>query len=55
LPDDIPPSTIPPAGPPSDGPPDMGSNGNGYDPLNIADELKDSYLTYAMSVIISRA
>jgi len=24
-------------------------------PLNIADEMKDSYLTYAMSVIISRA
>jgi DNA gyrase subunit A len=36
-------------------PPEPGSNGNGYDPLNIADELKDSYLTYAMSVIISRA
>jgi DNA gyrase subunit A len=33
------------------------ANGDGdrYDPLNIADELKDSYLTYAMSVIISRA
>src|SRR5205814_7588192 len=30
------------------------SNGN-FTPLNIADELKDSYLTYAMSVIISRA
>ena len=30
-------------------------NGDGSDPLNIADELKDSYLTYAMSVIISRA
>jgi DNA gyrase subunit A len=29
--------------------------GNGFGPLNIADELKDSYLTYAMSVIISRA
>lgn len=34
-----------------------GTNGNGehYDPLNIADELRDSYLTYAMSVIVSRA
>ncbi len=33
------------------------TNGNGgsYDPLNIADELRDSYLNYAMSVIISRA
>jgi len=55
LPDDIPPSTTPPDGPPTHIPPEPGSNGNGYDPLNIADELKDSYLTYAMSVIISRA
>ena len=46
MPDDLTPPTPPlePSG-----------NGNGYDPLNIADELKDSYLTYAMSVIISRA
>ncbi len=46
MPDDLAPPTPPlePSG-----------NGNGYDPLNIADELKDSYLTYAMSVIISRA
>ncbi|MFM7150423.1 MAG: DNA gyrase subunit A [Gemmataceae bacterium] len=35
--------------------PDPGEGGNGYASLNIADELKDSYLTYAMSVIISRA
>jgi DNA gyrase subunit A len=55
LPDDIPPSTTPPDGPPTHIPPEPGSNGKGYDPLNIADELKDSYLTYAMSVIISRA
>jgi DNA gyrase subunit A len=57
LPDELPPSTTPPAGPPSSTPPEPGGNGNGdgYDPLNIADELKDSYLTYAMSVIISRA
>ncbi|MGH7170922.1 MAG: DNA gyrase subunit A, partial [Gemmataceae bacterium] len=55
MPDDIPPTTTPPAEPPSHVPPEPGSNGNGYDPLNIADELKDSYLTYAMSVIISRA
>jgi DNA gyrase subunit A len=43
--------------PPNDIPPDelpAASNGN-FAPLNIADELKDSYLTYAMSVIISRA
>src|SRR5206468_11237337 len=32
-----------------------GGNGDRYEPLNIEDELKDSYLTYAMSVIISRA
>ncbi len=30
-------------------------NGDGPPTLNIADELKDSYLTYAMSVIINRA
>ena len=36
-------------------PPAAGGNGDGPEPLNIADELKDSYLTYAMSVIISRA
>ncbi len=53
MPDELPPSTTPPAGPPANLPPD--GNGNGFDPLNIADELKDSYLTYAMSVIISRA
>src|SRR5688572_855956 len=44
------PPTVPPS---ADGP-----DGNGtphYDPLNIADELRDSYLNYAMSVIISRA
>jgi DNA gyrase subunit A len=55
LPDDIPPTTTPPTGPPSSLPPEPNDNGNGYDPLNIADELRDSYLTYAMSVIISRA
>ena len=43
-----------PPGPPG---PAGGADGNGdhYDPLNIADELRDSYLSYAMSVIISRA
>jgi DNA gyrase subunit A len=57
LPDELPPSITPPAGPPANLPPDAGANGNGngFDPLNIADELKDSYLNYAMSVIMSRA
>lgn len=32
-----------------------GSNGESQEPLKIEDELKDSYLSYAMSVIISRA
>jgi DNA gyrase subunit A len=50
--------TVPPTPPtPPDQPagPDGNGNGNGYAPLNIADELRDSYLNYAMSVIISRA
>src|SRR5579884_3378529 len=45
--------TNPPV-PPEATPPE-GGNGDGQEPLNIADELRDSYLTYAMSVIISRA
>jgi DNA gyrase subunit A len=50
LPDELPPAETPPVVPaPGDG------NGDHYDPLSIEDELKDSYLTYAMSVIISRA
>jgi DNA gyrase subunit A len=49
LPDEILPPGAPPAGPTADG------SGDRYEPLNIEDELKDSYLTYAMSVIISRA
>ncbi|MFO0809279.1 MAG: DNA gyrase subunit A [Gemmataceae bacterium] len=49
MPDDtLPPDAPPPA--PSETP-----NGDGIPQLNLADELKDSYLTYAMSVIISRA
>ena len=45
---------IPPAAPPPDGPlPRATATTN--TPLNIADELQDSYLTYAMSVIVSRA
>jgi DNA gyrase subunit A len=50
LPDDISPPTVPPqstAAAPGDG--------DGSQILNIADELKSSYLSYAMSVIISRA
>lgn len=47
MPDELPPAAPPPAPP--------GGNGDRYEPLNIEDELKDSYLTYAMSVIISRA
>jgi DNA gyrase subunit A len=44
-----PPSNVPPAG--------AGSSGDGHRPvqLKIEDELKESYLNYAMSVIISRA
>src|SRR5262249_2617262 len=49
LPDELPPQGPPPDAPPADG------NGDRFQPLNIEDELKDSYLTYAMSVIISRA
>jgi DNA gyrase subunit A len=46
----IPPSDQPPVSPTgSDG------NGDGQTPLRIEDELKDSYLNYAMSVLISRA
>lgn len=45
---------IPPSGPPPVAPPG-GGNGDQFPPLNIEDELKDSYLSYAMSVIISRA
>ena len=50
MPDDIPPSVPPPETPAA-----AGSNGDSHPPLNIEDELKDSYLNYAMSVIISRA
>ncbi|MCI0377197.1 MAG: DNA gyrase subunit A [Gemmataceae bacterium] len=42
-----PPGDLPPATPPG--------NGAGPTLLNIEDELKNSYLSYAMSVIISRA
>jgi DNA gyrase subunit A len=49
------PDPLPPDVPPPDLPTATNGNGDRFDPLNIADELKDSYLTYAMSVIISRA
>jgi DNA gyrase subunit A len=45
----------PPDNLPPDPPAPASGNGDHYEPLNIEDELKDSYLTYAMSVIISRA
>ena len=49
MPDAIPPGDTPPPG-------TVPPGGNGAQPpLNIEDELKDSYLSYAMSVIISRA
>lgn len=50
MPDEMPP--MPPAPPDA---PAAEENGDRYEPLNIADELRDSYLAYAMSVIISRA
>src|SRR3954469_14189883 len=50
LADDLTPPTPPTLPPP-------GADGNGplHNPLNISEELKDSYLKYAMSVIVSRA
>src|SRR5437667_11973256 len=44
---------MPPTPPPET--PAANGNGESYPPLNIEDELKNSYLSYAMSVIISRA
>jgi DNA gyrase subunit A len=52
LSDPAPPAAGPPAPPVL---PSPEADGDRYDPLNIAEELKDSYLAYAMSVIISRA
>src|SRR5437899_12724876 len=54
------PDELPPNGPPTDATPPAtpapAPEGNGrVQPLNIESKLKDSYLTYAMSVIISRA
>src|SRR5262245_42790194 len=56
LPEDV----APPSGnntpPPTDNhPPAPEDGGDRVQPLNIESELKDSYLSYAMSVIVSRA
>jgi DNA gyrase subunit A len=49
------PDELPPANPPAGPSPPANGNGDPHEPLNIEDELKNSYLTYAMSVIVSRA
>ncbi len=46
--------TTPPPDEPA-GPPGGRANGDGVEPVSIEDELKSSYLDYAMSVIVSRA
>src|SRR5665213_2149646 len=53
VPDDLTPPGAPPL--PPEIPVVNGFPDEGNPQLNIVDELKDSYLTYAMSVIISRA
>ena len=58
-PDDLPPEELPPVEPPSDVPPgsNLGGTTSGRDivPISIEEEMKTSYLDYAMSVIVSRA
>ena len=60
-PDDLPPDDVAPAGydgPPEDPPEEGGGSvppGGDISPINIEDEMKSSYLDYAMSVIVSRA
>ena len=60
-PDDLPPDDVAPAGydgPPEDPPEEGGDSvppGGDISPINIEDEMKSSYLDYAMSVIVSRA
>lgn len=49
------PDTLPPEVPPIDGVPPAPDNNGRVQLLNIESELKDSYLSYAMSVIVSRA
>lgn len=46
MPDDISPPNVPV---------EPTSNGDRYEPVDATEELRDSYLTYAMSVIVSRA
>ena len=36
-------------------PPDLSSDGADYSLVNIEDELKQSYMAYAMTVIVGRA
>ena len=58
-PDDLPPEDHSDGGPPEDLPPVGGGNGSGPNkditPVSIEEEMKTSYLDYAMSVIVSRA
>ncbi len=60
-PDDLPPDDVASAGydgPPDDPPEEGGGSvppGGDISPINIEDEMKSSYLDYAMSVIVSRA
>ena len=44
-----------PEGPGGDGPASGGPGGRDILPVNIEDELRQSYLDYAMSVIVGRA
>jgi len=58
-PDDLPPDDVSPGGPPDDIPPEDGTGGPPKEfnvtPVSIEEEMKSSYLDYAMSVIVSRA
>ena len=48
-------STLPPAPPPPDAPPPSPPSPHDIAPINIEEEMRRSYLDYAMSVIVSRA
>ena len=58
-PDDLPPDEVSPGGPPDNIPPEDGTGEPSKDynvtPVSIEEEMKSSYLDYAMSVIVSRA
>ena len=58
-PDDLPPDEVSPGGPPDNIPPETGTGEPSKDynvtPVSIEEEMKSSYLDYAMSVIVSRA